>query len=356
MGYKFVLLVLVFLVGTFALAKYRNAPPGPVQSNGQLRVATFSQNLTNARVLVLDPQGTLLVSQPSVGKVVALSDPNNPVTVIDGLNSPHGLAFRQGKLYIAETNRISVFDYHPDTKKATNSRPIIDLPNRGGHFTRTILFTPDDKLLISVGSSCNICNESDWRRAKILIANPDGSNLREFAAGLRNSVFMALHPLTQELWATDMGRDWLGDNLPPDEINIVKQDQNYGWPFCYGKNITDPFNSRNQLDCSQAQSSHIDIPAHSAPLGLAFIPADSSWPQDYWNNLLVAYHGSWNRTVPTGYKIVRYKLDTSGKYLDQEDFLTDIGRPVDILVNSDGTAYISDDKNGIIYKLTYEGG
>lgn len=356
MGYKLVVLIVAILVGTFFLAKYRSAPPQPkLLSPGEFNLVTFAQNTPNARDLILDPQGTVLVSQPSAGKVVSLADPANPVTVIDGLNSPHGLVFRQSQLYIAESNRVSIFDYDADTKKATNPKPVIDLPGSGGHFTRTILFTPDDKLLISVGSSCNICNESDWRRAKILIANPDGSDLREFATGLRNSVFMTFHPVTRELWATDMGRDWLGDDLPPDEINIVLESKNYGWPYCYGKQVTDPFNN-NQLDCATTQSSYIDIPAHSAPLGLAFIPANSAWPQDYWGNLLVAYHGSWNRSIPTGYKIVRYKLDPAGKYEGEEDFLTDVGRPVDILINPDGSAYISDDQNGSIYKLTYERG
>lgn len=330
-------------------------PPG-------FSISVFAQNLTNPRVLTFDPQGTLLVSIPSQGKVVALPQTDQVVTVVDQLKLPHGLAFRQGKLYIAETDQVAVYDYDPKTFEAINKKKIVDLPKGGGHFTRTLLFTPDDKLLISVGSSCNVCNETDWRRAKILIVNPDGSDFKILASGLRNSVFMTIHPQTQKIWATDMGRDLLGDDIPPDEINIVEPGRDYGWPFCYGRQIIDPFN-QGKKDCAQTESSHIDLPAHSAPLGLAFVPQDSNWPEDYQDDLLVAYHGSWNRSVPTAYKIVRIKLDDQSHSQDIEDFIIGwlmsaqetLGRPVNILFKSDGTAFISDDKAGVIYKLSYTG-
>lgn len=182
---------------------------------------------------------------------------------------------------------------------------------------------------------------------------------------------MAIHPVTGKIWATEMGRDFLGDDLPPDEINIIEESEWYGWPWFYGKNIEDykfsPYS--RPIFVKEPKPSYIDIPAHSAPLGLAFFPANSQWPEEYWNNLLVAYHGSWNRTDPTGYKIVRYKLDTQGNYFGDgstsspqvEDFISGwlknngatLGRPVDILIQPNGSIYISDDKAGVIYRVIY---
>ncbi len=206
------------------------------------KISVFAKDLINPRVMIYDPMGNIIVSIPSRGKVVALPDKNSDgiadkvITVVEGLNRPHGLAARcteKCELYIAETDKVAVYDYDPKNFKVINKRKIIDLPSGGNHFTRTILFLSepnDHKLLTSIGSSCNVCEEDDWHRAKILISNADGSDLKTFAFGLRNSVFMAIHPATREVWATEMGRDFLGDNLPPDEINIIKNGGWYGWP------------------------------------------------------------------------------------------------------------------------------
>ena len=176
---------------------------------------------------------------------------------------------------------------------------------------------------------------------------------------------MAVHPWTQEIWATEMGRDWLGNDLPPDEINIIKKGGNYGWPICYGRNVHDTdFDKRVYVrnPCMEPfeTPSYIDIPAHSSPLGLAFF--SDNWSEEYRYNILVAYHGSWNRTIPTGYKIVRYQLDKAGNVLDVEDFITgwllqdgsSLGRPVDILIESDGVIYVSDDNAGVVYRIAYQ--
>lgn len=341
-------------------------------------VSIFAKDIVSPRVMTYDPAGNLLVSITSQGKVVALPDKDGNgvadvvATVADGLSSPHGLAVRctsTCKLYIGETDNVSVYDYDAENLRAINKKKIIDLP-AGGHYTRSILFMPspnDDKLLISVGSSCNVCNEDDPRRAKILVANADGSDLKEFAKGLRNAVFMAIHPVSGKIWATEMGRDLLGDDIPPDEINIIEEGKNYGWPVCYGKNIHDGEFDKNvyfRNPCMEPFEvpSHIDIQAHSAPLGLAFAP-EEGWPQEYWFNMFVAYHGSWNRSVPTGYKIVRYKLDAQGNYLGEEDFISGwlqsdgsvLGRPADILTQPGGVMFISDDKEGVIYRFVYKG-
>jgi glucose/arabinose dehydrogenase len=164
--------------------------------------------------------------------------------------------------------------------------------------------------------------------------------------------------MTHELWATEMGRDFLGDDLPPDEVNIVREGRSYGWPYCYGNKVHDrnfDASTKAQDFCRTSEPLFIDIPAHSAPLGLAFIP-ESSWPKDWNGDLLVAYHGSWNRNVPTGYKVVRMKFDQQGNYTEQVDFISGwlrddgaLGRPVDLLFDDAGTLFISDDKAGVIY-------
>lgn len=321
-------------------------------------ISIFARGLGSPRVLVWDPKGTLLVSIPSQGKVVALSD--TQVTVASGLNRPHGLAFFGNTLYIAETNQVAMYEYDSQTKRATNKRKLVDLPNGGNHVTRSLLFDHEnDSLYISIGSSCNACIEEDKRRAAILSVNSDGSNLHTVGTGLRNAVFLTQHPKTEEIWVTEMGRDLIGDDIPPDEINILKFSRDtlfYGWPYCYGKNVEDS-TFRPRQSCDNAIPSHIDLQAHSAPLGLAFIP--DSWSEEYHDDLLIAYHGSWNRTEPTGYKIVRAKLDAQGKFEGTEDFITGwlaeggaLGRPVDLLFGPDGSLYISDDKSGVIYRVS----
>lgn len=170
----------------------------------------------------------------------------------------------------------------------------------------------EDNLLISVGSSCNACLEKDWRRAKILVINKNGGHLQTFASGLRNAVFMRAHPATKDIWVTEMGRDYLGDDLPPDEINIIKRSNDYGWPYCYGKNVLDKeFVSADNFtgNCEDKTPSFFDIQAHSAPLGLDFFPA-SGWPAQYRNTMLVAYHGSWNQTIPPVTKLSSFVLMT----------------------------------------------
>jgi glucose/arabinose dehydrogenase len=349
----------------------------PLQLPTGFSISIFAKDLPGPRVLAWGPDGYLIVSSPSSGKVFSLPDRNGDgkadenVVIAEGLNRPHGLATRcteRCELYIAETDQVAVYDYDAAAMRVVNKRKIIDLPAGGNHYSRTILFMPspeDHRLLISVGSSCNVCNEADVRRAKVLVSNADGSDLKVFASGLRNSVFMAIHLVTGKIWATEMGRDLLGDDLPPDEINILEEGKFYGWPTCYGKNIHDDDFDKNvyfRNPCMEPFEipSYIDIPAHSAPLGIAFIP-EEGWPQEYWYHALVAYHGSWNRSVPTGYKIVRYKLDYNGNYIGEDDFITGwlkdgeaSGRPVDILIQPGGILYISDDKAGVVYRVVYQ--
>lgn len=315
----------------------------PLKIPAGFSLSVYAQNLIDPRVLATDPTGTIIASLTSAGKVVAIIN-REPMDVITGLNNPHGLAFNGNKLYIAETNQVAIYDYDPVFKKAVNKHKILDLPGGGEHFTRTLLIK-NNQLYISIGSDCNACVETDSHRASIWVSNLDGTNFRSFATGLRNSVFMTVNPQTDEIWATNMGRDFLGDNLPPDTINIINAGANYGWPYCYGNKIIDSELNRGgaKFDCNKMNPPIIEIPAHSAPLGLAFMG----------KAILIAYHGSWNRSVPTGYKIVEY---TNGTL---QDFITGwlqpngdvLGRPVDILVKSAKEIYISDDKAGVIYLL-----
>jgi len=336
-------------------------------------ISVFSGEVPAARVLCLGPTGSLWVSQTGIGKVSRIDIENGrssgTFTVFEGLNNPHGLVFdpeNPGILYIAQEDKISRVVMGSDGFPAGDLEKVIDLPAGGRHYTRTLGFGSDGRLYVSVGSTCDVCIEKDDRIASIYSMEKDGSDFREFATGLRNSVFFRWNPATGQMWATEMGRDNLGDDLPPDEINIILEGRDYGWPYCYGNNIQDrDFDSSETAAqrCRDAQPSFIDIQAHSAPLGLDFIPSGDGWPREYHYDLLVSYHGSWNRSVPTGYKVVRFVLDSSGNLMGEKDFITGwladdgsvLGRPVDILVLDEGIAYISDDRAGVVYKVEHRG-
>lgn len=342
-------------------------------------ISLFAKDLPGARTMLVMGSG-ILVAQTSEGKITLVSDKDNDgiaetkKVILDKLNKPHGLAEwgegGQNYLYVAERDKLTRYNFDDD--KAYNSKKLVDLPSYSTdrHSTRSLLWAPSSEpdgysntLLISVGSSCDVCVEKDDKQGTILSYNIITNKLEIYARGLRNAVFMTRNPVDGKVWATEMGRDGLGDNIPPDEMNIIEKGKNYGWPICYGKNIHDTeFDKKTYIrnPCTEPDMipSYIDLQAHSAPLGLSFIP-EEGWPEDHWYNLLVSYHGSWNRTEPTGYKIARIKLDSKGKYLGTEDFITGWldekgkknGRPADIQVVPGGTVYISDDNEGKIYKL-----
>jgi glucose/arabinose dehydrogenase len=343
----------------------QNATDFPLKMPAGFSISVFAEKLGAPRAMI-DAKGTLLTSITAEGKVVALPDKNHDgkadeaITVLDNLDRPHGLALQCAtscRLYVAETNEVSVYDYDVEKFKATGKKKITSLPGGGRHFTRSLLPLPtdDNKLLVSVGSSCDVCRETDALRAKILILDIKTGELKPYASGLRNAVFLAARFGTKEVWATEMGRDFLGDNLPPDEINVIKEGKNYGWPICYGKNIHDAVFDKNvyvRNPCMEPfeTPSTIDLPAHSAPLGLGFAPA--SWPEKYRGDIFVAYHGSWNSSIPTGYKIVSFHNGVG------EDFISGwltakneiLGRPAG-LIFKDNAMYVSDDKAGAIYKI-----
>ena len=317
--------------------------------------------------MMLVKDNALFVSVPNQGKIIVLEDKNNDnkadnaTVFIEGLNNPHGIDFSDGWFYIAEEDKvIRVRDDNNDLKADEAAvQKLVDLPSGGGHFTRTVRVR-GGFLYVSAGSSCNVCIENDSRRATIQRCAVDGSDCGVYAKGLRNAVGMAFQPGTNSLYATENGRDWLGDDLPPDEINLMEEGKNYGWPICYGKNIHDTDFDKNvyiRNPCMEPfeTPSFVDLQAHSAPLGLVFYNG-TAFPNEYQGRLFVAFHGSWNRNVPTGYKIVM--IDMSDYSV--RDFATGwlqnssvIGRPVDIANAPDGSLFVSDDAAGKIYRIFY---
>lgn len=339
---------------------------------GDFRISVFASGLGAPRDLELSPEGILLASVPNQGKVIALPDQNQddmaePVSVLSNLNRPHGLAFYQDKLFVAEETQVTRYHWDQADKKATLDKKLFDLPRGGSHFTRTLAFDNSGRIYVSLGSTCNVCRESHEFLAAVIVSSAEGATPRLFAKGLRNAVFITVGP-NGLLWGTEMGRDLLGDDKPPDEINIIRQDKDYGWPYCWGSRIHDTDFDKNVYikdPCEQTESPVFEIAAHSAPLGLAFINSNQ-FPRQWQGDLLVAYHGSWNRSTPIGYKVVR--LDVEGeKILGEYDFITGFlpdevsgslgptqarGRPVDLAFGPNGDLYISDDKAGVIYRLT----
>ena len=307
-------------------------------------------------------EDVLLASLMRQGRVVALPDRNNDgkadevITVAEGLRNPHGLAVHDGELYIAAEDRV-VRGSIGSSYSLQNARTVISgIPSDGGHFTRTILVR-DDLIYLSVGSKCNVCQEEHPWRAAVLKCTLSGE-CEIFASGLRNSVGLAFHPETGELWGTENERDWRGNDLPPDEINIIREGRNYGWPDCYGRMISDSsYGSRKS--CEETEAPAVEIQAHSAPLGMAFYDGEA-FPQEYRGDLFVAYHGSWNRDPPTGYKVARIRL--KGSAPETEDFAAGwldgdsvSGRPVDVIVAKDGALLVSDDAAAKIYRIEYSG-
>ena len=326
-----------------------------------------------------DQNGNMLVSLTKEGRVVALPDldgngkADRAVTVLEGLKQPHGILVSCASeaaciLYVAETGELKAYAYDVDTHTATYAETLATFPTGNGHYTRTLLMHPNGRqLLASVGSSCNACDEAHPMRATVQSIDLATKQIRTFATGLRNTVFMALNPVGGTIWGTDNGRDVIGDDIPPDEVNVIAEGNDYGWPVCFGKNVPDEdFESKKGKTCPVSTPSAIDLPAHAAALGIAFIP-EEGWPEDWRHDLLIAYHGSWNRSEPAGYKVVRIDMDQNGRYAGgaETDFLTGflapgakedeaIGRPVGVLAEPGGTVYVSDDRAGAIYRITQD--
>jgi len=333
-------------------------------------ISIWARDIPRVRGLRFTEIGDLLASVPGRGEILRLDRDADGDGRSDGrsvllseLDKPHGMDLRDGWLYVAETGAIGRVRLDP-TQRVTRGayeHVIEGIPGGGGHWTRTIRFGPDDRLYVSIGSSCNVCLESDPRRAAIVRYRPDGSGEEIFATGLRNVVGFDWQPESGELYANDNGRDLLGDDFPPCELNHVVAGGFYGWPFANGENVPDPdFGAEHEAEIASAIPPVHDYPAHNAPLGLAFLRS-ARLPLDFRNAAVSALHGSWNRTRKDGYKVVSLHWRDDGS-IEQRDFVTGfeldedvIGRPVDVAEGPDGAVYISDDYAGMIYRVRFVG-
>ncbi|MGH8548330.1 MAG: PQQ-dependent sugar dehydrogenase [Methylococcales bacterium] len=376
---------LIFLAGSALLlwlgAKYwvgfnpvlgSAEPPDGVTLRERLKIAEgfelslYTSKLPDARVLRATDSGHLLVSLPSQGKIMLLeadSDrdgkPDNRRTLIDGLKRPHGIDLFEGWLYIAESDAIGRIRLNPATGETSGNYETLvkNLPSGGNHWSRSLRFGPDGWMYVSVGSSCNACIEKDNRRASLLRYRPDGSGEEIFASGLRNTVGFAWQPATGALYGVDNGRDFLGDDFPPCELNRIEPGGFYGWPFVNGNHVPDPDYGKSRPDLNKtSRQPAFAFGAHTAPLGIAFLRC-KQLPEPYRGAALVTLHGSWNRSTKAGYAVVSLHFDSQGR-ITQRPFITGfekdddvIGRPVDVIEGADGSIYISDDFNGSIYKV-----
>jgi glucose/arabinose dehydrogenase len=351
--------------GVLADERTVNLPPG-------FHMRVFAAGLSGVRWLGIAPDGLLYATAPGSGKVYTLADTDKDgvaddvKTFADRLDGVHGIAFKDKGVYVATEGTIVRLE-DTDGNGLADKRDVLakDLPTGGGHSTRTLAFGPDGKLYVAAGSSCNVCVEENQKRAAVSRYSADGKFEKVFASGLRNAVGILFHPVTGELWATNNGRDNLGDNTPPETIYNLKEDTNYGWPYCYGQRIPDQSQNPPAGFCEKTGVPAVEMQAHSAPLGLAFYTGDQ-FPKEFKGDLFVAFHGSWNRSAPTGYKVVRIRFkdnqpDAQAGDLLVEDFATgwiadgDVwGRPVDPLTAPDGSLLLTDDKAGAIYAIYYK--
>ena len=332
-------------------------------------VSVFAEGLNGPRFIAFGPDGVLYVADRGAGRIVALPDldgdgVSDEVQVFaEGLNSPHSLVYHEGSWYIGvPTGVVRLTDTAGDGKADETVTLMDDYPT-GGHSTRTVIFLPDGRMAVSIGSSCNVCEETDPRRAGIVVyEDATGSGERQFAVGLRNAVGLAIHPETGDLWATNNGRDLMGDDLPPETVNLVREGADFGWPRCHSGEVIDP-DFGFPGSCDGVEPPIATWQAHTAPLGLVFYTG-TNFPAEYQGDLFIALHGSWNHSTGVGYSVVRLPLDGSTPTGPVEDFATGwldltvhqvTGRPVGLAVGPDGALYVSDDKGGIIYRIVWTG-
>jgi glucose/arabinose dehydrogenase len=352
-----------------------SSPVGALTLPAGFRAAVFAEGVDNARSMALGPQGTVFVGSQYSGKIHAVVDRDGDhkaervVVIASGLDQPNGIAMRNGALYVATRSRLLRLD---DIEKHLDATPTpvtvrADLPNpSAGHTWKYIAFGPDDLLYMSVGSTCNVCAPAAMTAA-IVRMKPDGSGMEVFAEGVRNSVGFAWHPVTNELWFTDNGRDMLGDDVPNDELNIApKPGLHFGFPFCHQGDVTDPqFGA--QRACATAEPPVQKLGPHVAAIGFTFYTG-TMFPVNYRNAAIIAQHGSWNRSTPSGYRVMVAHTDgrrvTSYEPL-MEGFLPGAGaggrgatraatgRPVDVLQLRDGSILVSDDRAGRLIRVSY---
>ncbi len=326
-----------------------------LEAEDGFQVSIFARDLPHPRMLARDAAGRLLVSNPRAGEVILLEDSSGDGaadkrnSLLTGLNRPHGLALHEGFLYVAESNQVGRIPYADGSTRGNYEVIAGGFTDNGNHWTKSIAFGPEGYLYVAMGSTCNVCVEEDERRATIMRFKADGSEGRIFASGLRNSVGLNF-AWDGALYATDNGRDLLGDDYPPCELNRIVDGGFYGWPYLNGDNDKDPDFGYQRPDLQAKAIAPVHhFPPHNAPLGIHFVHREPS--------ALVALHGSWNRSTPDGYKVVR--LTWRGSEISSGDFLWGfekdgdiVGRPVDIVGDGQGGFFVSDDYAKVIYRVS----
>ncbi|MFW6189299.1 MAG: PQQ-dependent sugar dehydrogenase [Planctomycetota bacterium] len=347
--------------------------PGPLKLEtirlpDGFRISVYADDVPNARSMVLGEEGTLFVGTRELDRVYAVVDEDRDYradrvrVVADGLRMPNGVAFRDGDLYVAEVGRVLRFD-DIEGRLDDPPEPVVvndSFPEDRWHGWKYIAFGPDERLYVPVGAPCNICERED-PYASITRMNPDGTGFEVFARGVRNTVGFDWHPETGELWFTDNGRDWLGDNRPPDELNRApRKGLHFGFPYLHGRDILDPEYGEGRGP-DEFTPPEMELGPHVAALGMTFYTGEM-FPPRYRGRIFIAEHGSWNRTVPIGYRVMTVGLNEAGE-AEELDIFADgwlqerekWGRPVDVLQMPDGSLLVSDDYAGAIYRITYEG-
>ena len=336
-------------------------PPG-------FAVTLYARDLKGPRFMAIGTDGTVYVAEQGGARVSALPDKDRDgaaderVTVADGLVGPSSVLYHQNTLIIGEHNKVSQIELGPDDKAAERKVLVPDLPSNGSHLTKTVLVGADGRLYVAMGSTCNVCDESDERRAAVTAYNIDGTAQKLYSKGLRNAVGLALNPWTQKIWASNNGRDLMGDNTPPETVYELSEGIDAGWPRCHAGRIIDPEFGGNG-SCEGVEKPVVEMGAHMAPLGLTFYK-DDPFPAPYNDSLYVALHGSWNSSNKVGYKVMRVPLRDGQVAGEPEDFMTGFlhsdgvavdGRPAGVTVAGDGSLLVSDDKGGFIYRVTWVG-
>lgn len=329
------------------------------------KITIFAKNVEDARQMALGDKNTIFVGTRRTGKIYALiSDKNYQSATVriiaSHLNMPNGVAFLNGSLFVAETNRILRFD-HIENNLSNPPKPTIfaQLPDQSHHHWRYIKFGPDKKLYVGIGAPCNICSSDNPLMATLSRIGPSGKDLQVYAKGIRNTVGFDWDPITKYLWFTDNGRDWLGENMPPDEINVAPAiGMHFGFPYCHGKNTPDPIFGIMH-SCRDFTPPAFELPAHVAALGVTFYTG-ASFPEEYHRQMFIAEHGSWNRLQKIGYQVMTAKIENKS-VIAVKPFISGwlqsgkvFGRPVDVLVLRDGSLLISDDYANVIYRVTYQ--
>ena len=334
-------------------------------------ISLYASGIPNARSMARSPSGVLYVGSRGAGNVYAVVDGDGDhkadrvVTIASGLTSPNGVAFRDGALYVAEVSRVLRYD-GIEERLDDPPEPVVvtdDYPSDEHHGWKYIAFGPDGWLYVPVGAPCNLCRSENPIYASITRIRPDGSDREIVAEGVRNTVGFAWHPETEELWFTDNGRDWLGNDRPPDELNRAKEKGlHFGYPYCHGQGIVDP-ELGSEGACEKTVPPVQELGPHVAALGMEFYTGEM-FPAEYRGRVFIAEHGSWNRDDPLGYRVTTVTLDgtraTSYDVFaegwlagpDEEDAW---GRPVDLEILPDGSMLVSDDKAGAIYRIAYGG-